>query len=34
MKNDKKFIVSAASQAQKASNYILEFAKIGESKTA
>lgn len=30
MKNDKQFIIQAASQAQKASDYILEFEKVAE----
>jgi antirestriction protein ArdC len=34
MKNDKKFIVSASSQAQKASDFILEFSKVEQLETA
>ena len=34
IKNDKKFIVSAAAQAQKASDFILEFSKVEELELA
>jgi len=34
MKNDKKFIVSAAAQAQKASDFILDFSKVEELELA
>ena len=34
MKNDKKFVVSASSQAQKASNFILEFSEVEQLETA
>lgn len=34
MKNDKKFIVSASSKAQKASNFILEFSEVEQLETA
>jgi len=30
MKNDKQFIIQAASQAQKACNYILAFSEVKE----
>ena len=33
MKNDKKFIASASAQAQKASNFILEFTKVEQLET-
>ena len=33
MKNDKKFIVSASAQAQKASNFILEFSNVEQLET-
>jgi len=34
MKNDKQFVVQAASQAQKASNYILAFSEVDEKVVA
>ncbi len=34
MKNDKQFVIQAASKAQEASNYILAFSKVAEMKTA